>query len=165
MITKAEVRAVALGKLGLPPTGVLWDIGAGSASVAVEAAGLAPGLAVFAVERDATEAARARANAAAHGAAVEVVTGEAPAALAALPDPDRAFVGGGGLEVLAGVLDRLAPGGRVVATYTAMDRAAAGAARLGNLVQVSVARGERLADGGLHLAAQHPVFVVWGPDP
>src|SRR5262249_39826604 len=51
MVTKAEVRAVALGKLALPAAGVLWDVGAGSGSVAVECARLAPGLAVYAVER------------------------------------------------------------------------------------------------------------------
>ncbi len=164
MITKAEVRAVALGKLELPATGVFWDVGTGSGSVAIEVAGLAPRLSVFALERDGQDARRARANVAAHGVAVQVVVGEAPPALDALPAPDRVFVGGGGLEVLAAVLDRLAPGGRVVATYAAMDRAAAAAARLGNLVQVSVARGEQLADGGLRLAAQHPVFVVWGPE-
>lgn len=165
MITKAEVRAVVLGKLALPPAGVLWDVGAGSASVAIEAAGLAPGLKVYAVERDTEDAHRARVNAADHGVTVDVVTGEAPAVLADLPDPDRVFIGGGGLDVLASVLDRLVPGGQVVATYAAMDRAAAAEALLGNLVQVTVARGERLADGGLRLDAHHPVFVVWGPEP
>ncbi len=165
MITKAEVRAVVLGKLALPPAGVLWDVGAGSASVAIEAASLAPGLKVYAVERDTEDAHRARVNAADHGVTVDVVTGEAPAVLADLPDPDRVFIGGGGLDVLASVLDRLVPGGQVVATYAAMDRAAAAEALLGNLVQVTVARGERLADGGLRLDAHHPVFVVWGPEP
>jgi precorrin-6Y C5,15-methyltransferase (decarboxylating) len=165
MITKAEVRAIVLGKLGIPARGVLWDIGAGSASVAIEAAGLAQDLEVFAIERDETRARQAQLNAKAHGVALSVVVGEAPAALAGLPDPHRAFVGGGGLEVLSSVLERLAPGGRVVATYAALDRAAAAAERLGNLVEVSVARGERLADGGMRLAAQNPVFVVWGPEP
>ncbi len=163
MITKSEVRAVALAKLALPAVGVLWDVGAGSASIAIESAALAPGLAVYAIERDPKEAARARRNTAAHGVAVQVLTGEAPTALAGLPDPDRVFVGGGGLAVLEAVLDRLGPGGRVVATYAAMERATAAASRLGNLVQVALARGERLPDGGLRLVAHNPVFVVWGP--
>jgi hypothetical protein len=51
----------------------------------------------------------------------------------------------------------------VVATFAALDRAAAAAERLGNLVQLSVQRGERLPDGGWRLAGQNPVFVVWGP--
>jgi precorrin-6Y C5,15-methyltransferase (decarboxylating) len=164
MITKSEVRAVALGKLALPPTGVLWDVGAGSGSVAVECALLCPSLRVMAVERDPAQAERVRANAARHGARVEVVEAAAPAALAGLPDPDRAFVGGGGLDVLEATLGRLAPGGRLVAAFAALDRAAAAAERLGNLVQVAVSRGRVLPDGGLRLVAENPVFVAWGPD-
>ena len=94
---------------------------------------------------------------------MDVVTGRAPAALTGLPDPDRAFVGGGGRAVLSAVLDRLRPGGRVVATYAALDRAVSAAEQLGALVQVCVSRGRRLPDGGLRLAAENPVFVVWGP--
>jgi precorrin-6Y C5,15-methyltransferase (decarboxylating) len=164
MVTKAEVRAVALGKLGLPPAGVLWDVGAGSGSVAVEGAALRPGLRVFAVERDADQAGRIEANALAHGVRVTVVEGEAPGALGALPSPDRAFVGGGGLDVLDAVLGRLTPGGRVVATFAALDRAAAACARLGHLVQVGVSRARPLPGGGVRLAAENPVFVAWGPE-
>ncbi|HVL28931.1 MAG TPA: precorrin-6y C5,15-methyltransferase (decarboxylating) subunit CbiE [Acidimicrobiales bacterium] len=163
MITKAEVRAVALGKLALPPAGVLWDVGAGSGSVGIECARLAPGLAVYALERRAGEVERIRANAAGTPS-VRAVHGEAPAALAALPDPDRAFVGGGGLGVLDAVLARLRPGGVVVATYASLDRAASAARRLGSLVQVAVSRGMPVGpDGGLRLAAENPVFVCWGP--
>ncbi len=164
MITKSEVRAVALAKLELPGAGVMWDVGAGSGSVSVECAALRPDLSVLAVERRPDDAARIRANAAAHGVAVEVVEGEAPGALAALPDPDRAFVGGGGLEALDAVLDQLRPGGRVVAAYAALDRASAAMDRLGSLLQLGVARGERLPGGGVRLAAQNPVFLAWGPD-
>jgi precorrin-6Y C5,15-methyltransferase (decarboxylating) len=161
MITKSEVRAVALGKLGLPPAGVLWDVGAGSGSVAIECARVSPGLRVFAVDRDVE---RLRANVSTHGVRVEVVEGEAPAVLAGLPAPDRAFVGGGGLDVLGAVLERLTPGGRVVATFAALDRAATAAVRLGHLVQVGVSRANVLPDGGVRLAAENPVFVAWGPD-
>lgn len=164
MITKAEVRAVALGKLALPATGVLWDVGAGSGSVAIECARLAPGLRVFAVERRADDAARLRENARDTG--VVVVEGEAPAALADLPDPDRVFVGGGGLNVLESVTDRLRPAGVVVATYAALDRAAVAAARLGHMVLIAVSRGVPLGgSGALRLAAENPVFVCWGPQP
>jgi precorrin-6Y C5,15-methyltransferase (decarboxylating) len=160
MITKAEVRAVALGKLSLPGAGVLWDVGAGSGSVAVECSRLAPGLRVFAVERRPDDVARLRRNA--HGTGVVVVEGEAPGILADLPDPDRVFVGGGGLDVLESVMDRLRPGGVVVATYAALDRAAAAANRLGNVVQIAVSRGAPLGgSGALRLAAENPVFVCW----
>lgn len=165
MVTKAEVRAVALGKLELPAAGVLWDVGAGSGSVGIEAARLCPGLTVHAVERRDDDAARLAANAAAFGVDVRVVCGEAPACLADLPDPDRVFVGGGGLDVLDACLERLRPGGQIVATFAALDRAAAAAGRLGSLTQISVARGRPLPGGGLRLAAENPVFVVWGPRP
>ena len=163
MITKSEVRAVALGKLDLPLSGVLWDVGAGSGSVAVECARLSPGLRVIAVERDPDQVDRVRLNAADHGVVIEVVEGEAPAVLSRLPDPDRAFVGGGGTDALDAVLERLTPGGRVVATLAALDRAAAAAVRLGHLVQVGVSRAQMLPDGGIRLAAENPVFVAWGP--
>jgi precorrin-6Y C5,15-methyltransferase (decarboxylating) len=163
MITKAEVRAVALGKLALPAAGVLWDVGAGSGSVAVECARLAPGLRIYAVERRPDDAARLRENA--RGTGIVVVEGEAPGALGGLPAPDRVFVGGGGLDVLESVMDRLRPDGLVVATYAALDRAATAATRLGNVVQVAVSRGVPLGgSGALRLAAENPVFVCWGPD-
>ncbi|HVW31344.1 MAG TPA: precorrin-6Y C5,15-methyltransferase (decarboxylating) subunit CbiT, partial [Acidimicrobiia bacterium] len=164
MVTKAEVRAVALGKLALPPAGVLWDVGAGSGSVAVECARLAPGLRVYAVERRPDDIERLHRNIA--GTGVTVVAGEAPEALVNLPDPDRVFLGGGGLDVLESVMDRLRPGGVVVATYAALDRAAAATTRLGNVVQVAVSRGVPLGgSGALRLAAENPVFVCWGPSP
>jgi precorrin-6B C5,15-methyltransferase / cobalt-precorrin-6B C5,C15-methyltransferase len=163
MVTKAEVRAVALGKLALPGTGVLWDVGAGSGSVAIECARLAPGLRVFAIERRPDDVARLRKNAGDTG--VVIVEGEAPAALADLPDPDRVFVGGGGLNVLESVTDRLRPDGVVVATYAALDRAVVAATRLGHMVQIAVSRGVPLGgSGALRLAAENPVFVCWGPD-
>jgi precorrin-6Y C5,15-methyltransferase (decarboxylating) len=165
MITKAEVRAVALSKLQLPSSGVLWDVGAGSGSVAVECARVAPGIEVYAVERNVEDVRRIEANAERLEAEVRVVCGEAPDCLAGLPDPDRVFVGGGGLDVLDAALARLRPAGRVVATFAAMDRAAAAADRLGALTQVAASRGERLPDGGWRLAAENPVFIAWGPTP
>jgi precorrin-6Y C5,15-methyltransferase (decarboxylating) len=166
MITKSEVRAVALSKLALPSGGgVLWDVGAGSGSVAIECARVAPELDVYAVEHNVEDVRRIEANAELLASRVRVVHGEAPSCLDALPDPDRAFVGGGGLSVLEAVLDRLRPGGRVVATFAAMDRAAAAADLLGDVTSVGVARGKRLPDGGWRLAAENPVFVAWGPTP
>ncbi len=162
MITKAEVRAIVLGKLRLPAAGVLWDIGAGSGSVAAEAARLAPALRVFAVERRADAVADLRRNLA--GTAATIVPAAAPESLSGLPDPDRVFVGGGGLGVLDATLSRLRPGGTVVATYTGIDRAAAGAARLGHLVQIAVNRGVPIAGtASVRLQAENPVFVCWGP--
>jgi precorrin-6Y C5,15-methyltransferase (decarboxylating) len=163
MITKAEVRAVALGKLDLPAHGVLWDVGAGSGSVGIECARLRPGLEVFAVERDPVQAERIRVNAARHGVRFPVIEGVAPDALTGLPDPDRVFVGGGGIAVLDAALGRLRPTGVVVATYAAMDRAATAASRLGNLVELVISRGVVAGGAGVRLRAENPVFVCWGP--
>jgi precorrin-6Y C5,15-methyltransferase (decarboxylating) len=161
MITKPEVRAVVLSKLDLHPAATLWDVGAGSGSVAVEATRAVPGVRAWAVEREAADCDRIRANAA--HLPVTVVSGEAPAALDGLPDPDRAFVGGGGLAVLDTVRGRVPAGGVVVATFATLDRAAAAAERLGNLVQVAVNRGVPIGpDRSLRLEADNPVFVVWG---
>jgi precorrin-6B C5,15-methyltransferase / cobalt-precorrin-6B C5,C15-methyltransferase len=163
MITKAEVRAVTLGKLDLPRRGVLWDVGAGSGSVAIEAARLSPGLRVVAIDHDADSVARIDANAAAHSVRVETLHGTAPAVLGECPDPDRVFVGGGGLPVLDAALARLRPGGTVVANYALLDRAVSGWQRLGNLVELSLSRGVALGETGVRLAAENPVFVCWGP--
>jgi precorrin-6Y C5,15-methyltransferase (decarboxylating) len=163
MITKAETRSVVLGKLCLPERGVLWDVGAGSGSVAIECALSSPGLTVFAIEAEPEDAERITANASAAGVGVHVITGAAPGTLAALPAPDRAFVGGGGINVLESVLGRLSPGGHVVASYASLDRAVEAAHLLGHLVQIRADHGVRLPDGSWRLSPNNPVFVTWGP--
>jgi precorrin-6Y C5,15-methyltransferase (decarboxylating) len=162
MITKAEVRAVSLGKLSLPASGVLWDVGAGSGSVGIEAARILPGLRVIAVERNADDADRILANASAHHVSIEVVQGSAPDALAALPDPHRVFIGGGGIDVLDACLARVRPGGVIVANYALVDRAVLAYQRLGSMVEITVGRAAPLADG-TRLVGENPVFVCWGP--
>lgn len=94
MITKSETRALVLSRLGPGPGDLIWDVGAGSGSVAIECARL--GAAALAVEREPESCARVRDNAARHGVCVRVVEGEAPDALRDLPDPDAVFVGGSG---------------------------------------------------------------------
>lgn len=112
-VSKPEVRALALAHLAPAPGRLLWDVGCGSGSVAVEAAGLGAG--VVGIDRDPHQLERARANAAAHGVGVGLVLGDGTGALAGLPDPDAAFIGGGGdrlpailAEVAARCRDRLA---------------------------------------------------------
>jgi len=163
LLTKAEVRAVVLARLALPSEGVLWDVGAGSGSVAVECARLRPALHVIALERRRKRLELIERNARCLGTVVDAVLGEAPAALQDLPSPDRVFVGGGGLGVLDACLERLRAGGIVVATFASIARAAEAESRLGNLVQLGVARSRRLPDGSVRLAAENPVFVAWGP--
>ena len=128
------------------------------------APGLRPALRVIAVERNAEDAARIRTNAQRHGVVIEVVCGHTPESLLDLPDPDRVFVGGGGLDVLDAALPRLRSGGVLVATYALMERAGEAQKRLGNLVQISVARGVPTGGLGTRLSAENPVFICWGPD-
>ena len=94
MITKGPTRALALSRLGPGRGDLVWDVGAGSGSVAIECARL--GAAAVAVERDSESCARIRRNAERHAAYVEVVEGDAPEALRGLPEPDAVFVGGTG---------------------------------------------------------------------
>jgi precorrin-6B C5,15-methyltransferase / cobalt-precorrin-6B C5,C15-methyltransferase len=94
MITKSATRAVVLSRLGPGPGDLVWDVGAGSGSVAIECNSL--GAAAIAVERDPESCARIRRNARRHGAYVEVIEGSAPDALMDLPEPDAVFIGGTG---------------------------------------------------------------------
>ena len=161
MITKPEVRALVLARLAPRPGTVVWDVGAGSGSVAVECARF--GADVHAVERSADDAATVRENAAAHGVPVHVVAGAAPEALADLPDPDAVFVGGGGPAVVAACAAR-GPA-RVVVALAQLElvaptvEALAGWAPETVLLQAS--RLQPLGQGH-RLVPANPVFVVWG---
>ncbi len=168
VITKAEVRALALARLAPAPGTLIWDVGAGSGSVAVECARF--GAAVIAVERDELRCERIRANAGRHAVDVRVVHGAAPGALDGLPAPDAVFVGGGGPAVVAAVA-AAAPGrrpARIVVALAAMERAGAAHAALtqaGYAVAGTLVQAARFAPlpGGVHrLAGTNPVFLVWG---
>ncbi|MFF0226479.1 precorrin-6y C5,15-methyltransferase (decarboxylating) subunit CbiE [Streptomyces sp. NPDC004629] len=170
MITKFEVRALALARLGPRLGDLVWDVGAGSGSVAVECARL--GAAAVAVEKSADGIERIRANAAAHGVDVRAVHGTAPAVLTGLPDPDAVFVGGGGRELPAVVTQCAGRARRaVVVAVAALDRVPAARAALtaagfscdGVLLQSS--RLAPLPGDVTRLAATNPVFLLWGERP
>ena len=163
MVTKPEVRALALARLGPRPGTLVWDVGAGSGSVAVECARF--GAAVIAVDRDPAQRARVTANARRHRTEVRVVGGAAPEALAGLPDPDAVFVGGGGLAVINAVAARRP--GRIVVALAAVQRAGPAMEALagaGYTVDGTLLQASRLAplpDGAHRLAATNPVFLLW----
>ncbi|GGT11503.1 precorrin-6y C5,15-methyltransferase (decarboxylating) subunit CbiE [Streptomyces chromofuscus] len=170
MITKFEVRALALARLGPRPGDLVWDVGAGSGSVAVECARL--GAAVVAVEKAADGVERVRANAGAHGVDVRVVHGAAPSALAGLDDPDAVFVGGGGRDLPA-VVTACARRARrtVVVALAALDRvpgvreALTGAGFTCDGVLLQSSRLAPLPGEVSRLAATNPVFLLWGVRP
>lgn len=128
LITKREVRALSVAALRLRPDAVIWDVGAASGSVAIEAALLAPRGQTYAIEAIEARAEQCRRNARAFGADhVRVVVGTAPAALAELPDPDAVFVGGsrGELDPIIRVaFERLRAGGRMVINAVTMESVA-----------------------------------------
>jgi precorrin-6Y C5,15-methyltransferase (decarboxylating) len=163
LITGSEVRAIILSKLELPAYGVLWDVGAGSGSVAIESAKLSPGLTVLAIDKEEQAIRNIQANALSHGVRVHTIHGNAPDVFDRLPAPNRVFVGGGKLPVLERLV-KMEPGPRkIVASYIALDRAVTAAGILGSMVQVSVSETKRLPDGSLRLVPNNPVFLVYGP--
>jgi precorrin-6B C5,15-methyltransferase / cobalt-precorrin-6B C5,C15-methyltransferase len=123
-ITKREIRAVTLSALAPCRGELLWDIGAGSGSVAIAWMLAHPSMRAVAIEQDAARAERIRRNAIDLGVpGLEVVEGTAPAALEGLPAPDAVFIGGGGSD--AGMADAaiaaLKPGGRLVANAVTLE--------------------------------------------
>ena len=146
-ITKRAVRAVTLAALAPRRGELLWDIGAGSGSIAIEWMLADPAMRAVAIEADAERAARIRRNASAFGVpALTVVEGTAPAALAGLPTPDAIFIGGGGTDdgVLDAAIAALHPGGRLVANAVTLEMEALLLARHaalgGELTRIAISR-------------------------
>jgi precorrin-6B C5,15-methyltransferase / cobalt-precorrin-6B C5,C15-methyltransferase len=168
-LTKWPARAVTLAALRPRPYAVLWDVGAGSGSVAIEWLRAERLARAVAVEARPDRVARIRDNARRLGVpGLDVREGSAPAALAALEPPDAIFVGGGTGN--AGLLDAcweaLAAGGRIVANAVTIDgeRAlhAARAAHGGDLLRLEVSRAEPL--GGLEAWRPQRPLVQWSAD-
>ena len=148
-ITKREVRALTLSALAPRRGERLWDIGAGAGSVAIEWMLVDPTLRATALEMRADRAARIARNAAALGVpGLEVVQGQAPAALAQLASPDAIFIGGGASQpsVLDHAIAALGTGGRLVVNAVTLETEALLIARRaalgGELVRISLARAE-----------------------
>jgi len=169
LITQAEVRSIALAQLDIRPTSVVWDIGAGSGSVAIEAAQLAHLGTVLAIEPEPGDVALIQANAEVFGVPnVRAVVGRAPEVLDTLPDPDAIFVGGTGRQVDAVVqaaFARLIPGGRIAISVATVDglatayrtlKALAGDVKLWN---IGIARGIDQMDR-VRFEAVNPTFLL-----
>jgi len=165
MVTKSEVRALALARLAPRVGQTIWDVGAGSGSVAVECARF--GADVVAVERDEEQCDRLRRNASRHSVRVEVMAGSAPEALKELRQPDAVFIGGGGSEVVEHVAGLAAPR-RVVVALAAVERVGSAIKALQQNgfevdgVQLQASRLRAFPDGTHRLAAANPVTLVSG---
>ncbi|MDZ7620507.1 MAG: precorrin-6y C5,15-methyltransferase (decarboxylating) subunit CbiE [Patescibacteria group bacterium] len=125
LVTPAEVRVMALAEMDLGPRSTVWDVGAGSGSVAIEAAQIACEGTVYAIEQDVEDRELIVENAERFGVKnLVAVLGHAPEAYANLPDPDAVFVGGTGRGVgrlVTTAFERLRPGGRLVATMRSIN--------------------------------------------
>lgn len=123
-LTKHHVRAVTLSALAPAPGELLWDVGGGSGSIAIEWMRTHPSCRAFTVERDAVRADRIGRNADRLGVpGLRVVRGAAPGALAGLPSPDAVFIGGGltAPGLLEACWDALPVGGRLVANTVTLE--------------------------------------------
>ncbi|MEX1163615.1 MAG: precorrin-6y C5,15-methyltransferase (decarboxylating) subunit CbiE, partial [Nitriliruptor sp.] len=167
--SKPAVRALTLAHLGPGPGRLLWDVGCGSGSVAVEAAGLGAG--VVAIDRDAEQLDRTRANAVTHGVGLGLVLGEGPAAFDGLPDPDAVFVGGGGASLPA-MLEILTVRcrDRLVVALATIERLAPTLAQLRGAGWQTSAQVVEVHDlvplgDGHRLAPQNPIVLVLAERP
>ena len=133
-MSRREVRVLTLSAARLREDSVVWDVGAGTGSIAVEAALVARMGIVYAVEKDPVAAALVRENAARFGAGnLRLVEGWAPEAMEGLPTPDAVVVGGSGgrLRDILGFVGRsLSPGGRVVVNAVTLETLGLAAAAL-----------------------------------
>jgi len=170
LITKQEVRAVSLARLQLRQDSLIWDIGAGSGSVGLEAARLCPDGHVWAIEKNELDYAIAGQNHAAFGVSnYSLHHGKAPEGLDAWPDPDAVFIGGSGGELaglIATILGRLRPNGSLVMNFVTLENLATATATLQaiegvswDVLQLQAARSKPI----LHMhrmAAENPVWIV-----
>lgn len=167
-MTKSEVRAAAISKLELEPGSVLYDIGAGTGSVSIEAAKMAPDSMIVAIERKTEAISLIRRNQEKFQTEnVIVVEGEAPGALEHLPMPTHAFIGGsaGRLEAILDVLTEKNPDIRIVMSAIALETLSeilgwiGSRGREAEIVQIFVSRAKTA--GKYHMMmGQNPVYLV-----
>ncbi|MHB0916838.1 MAG: precorrin-6y C5,15-methyltransferase (decarboxylating) subunit CbiE [Thiobacillus sp.] len=169
LITKREVRAVSLARLQLRADSIVWDIGAGSGAVGLEAARLCPDGHVYAIEKNTEDAAIAGQNRARLCITNYSLThAKAPQGLEAWPDPDAIFIGGSGGELQELVrlcLQRLKPDGWLVMNFVTLENQADALSALKacgamwDVTQIQAARSQPILH--MHrLAAENPVWVV-----
>ncbi len=169
-MTKQEVRAAALAKLGVKPADILWDVGAGTGSVSVELALAAPQGHVYAVECEPDACGLIRKNRKKFRAYnLTLIEGKAPDALADLPAPDAVFIGGtkGGMDGVLDAVYRKNPDARVCISAIALETMSAAVAALTargltvEVAQIAVSRTRQA--GRLHLLmANNPIFLITG---
>jgi precorrin-6Y C5,15-methyltransferase (decarboxylating) len=169
LLTPSEVRSVALAEMDIGPASIVWDVGAGSGSVAIEAAQIARDGSVYAIEMDPTDHQLISANAERFSVRNLVpVLGRAPDAWKELPDPDAVFVGGTGRmvkSIVESALARLRKGGRLVVNVGSLENVAGIYTLLqeksgdANVWMMNLARGT-LQMEQLRFESMNPTFLI-----
>ncbi len=164
MITKEEVREVIVSKLQPHlDTGkkCLWDIGAGSGSIALSVRNRLPETQLVLIDKDPISLRLLQLNCGNLENAT-ILNSDATKQLPLLPDPDAIFIGGGGIGVVRRLRETLTLPTFVLASYASINRAVESADILGNLMQVILPTGKKLPDGSWRLSGENPVFLTWG---
>ncbi|WP_127529386.1 precorrin-6y C5,15-methyltransferase (decarboxylating) subunit CbiE [Paenibacillus kobensis] len=170
LITKKEVRILSLAELKLGLDSTVWDIGAGSGSVAVECARLAPHGQVFALEKNEGDLVNIRNNSRKFRADITVLHAKAPAGLDGLPDPDAVFIGGSGgelRELIRICCARLKKDGRIVVNAATIETLAAAQSALReagfdtNITLVQISRSKPILDM-TRFEGLNPIYIITG---
>ena len=171
LLTPSEVRCIALSELSLAQESIVWDVGAGSGSLAIEAAAIASKGKVFAIEMDAEDFALMIDNARMFDVPGLVpIHGQAPEAFDELPDPDAIFIGGSGRmvpDLVEAALSRLMPGGSIVVNVSSPDNLVAVQTKIdqaglrSDVRMINIARGQYQLDR-VRFDALNPTFLVLG---
>ena len=169
LITRREIRAVSLARMGLRPGAIVWDIGAGSGSVGLEAARLCGQGHVYAIEKNAVDVQIALSNRARMQIGnYTLFHGKAPEGLDAWPDPHAVFIGGSGgelAELIRLSLDRLQEGGWLVMNFVTLENLTTAVATLKvlkarwDVTQLQCARSRPILDMN-RMQAENPVWII-----
>lgn len=170
-MTKEEIRVLSISKLRLNKDSIIWDIGAGTGSVSVEASFVSTEGSIYAVEQNPEGIELIKANTDKFGCKnIKIIYGKAPVILKDLPDPDRIFVGGSGdatEEILDISLKRMKMGGVIVVNSITLDTAYISEKILKDrgldvesiCVNISVSKN---AGNKTMMIARNPVFIITG---
>lgn len=164
-LTKREVRLLSLAELALHPGEILWDIGAGSGSVSIEAARSQPAAQVYAIEKRADLITHIQENLRRFPAPnVSLTHGLAPDDIAGWPDPQAVFIGGSGgrlRDIIEVVQQRLHVGGRLVLNLVTLDNLQTVHQQLPGtrIIQVQINRAVSILETQ-RLDALNPIFIV-----
>lgn len=169
LLTQSEVRVIALSQMDLGPSSIVWDVGAGSGSVAIESALIAAEGQVFAIEMDPEDYNLMVQNSRTFGTTnLTPVLGEAPDAWRELPDPNAIFIGGTGravVQLIEAAWARLRSGGRLVVHVSSLSNVTFAESSIRSLGQIpevlmiNLARSQEQMET-LRLEAVSPTFLV-----